>query len=117
MEERRGNKRQSLTLNIIAKRLLPTGRYAVMEFISRDISGSGMYIYTEDVSIFDLGEGIDLLLDDNGAKYCEGKAKVVRSAKVFTGEGAPTESGFGLMFLNPDKEFQAILTKKLNGTV
>jgi hypothetical protein len=84
-----------------------------MEFRTRDMSTGGAFISTEDLSIFDLGEEIEILVDDSGARYYEGKARVVRAARVFSEEGSPIESGFGLMFLAPDGDFTSMLARKL----
>ncbi len=89
------------------------GEYEVMEFLTKDMSTGGAFITSEDLSVFDLGEEVEILVDDNGERYYEGKARVVRAARVFAEHGSPVESGFGLMFLAPDGDFMAMLVRKL----
>jgi hypothetical protein len=89
------------------------GGYEIMEFRTRDLSTGGIFLSTEDLSIFDLGDEVEILVDDSGDRYYEGRARVVRSARVFSGEGNPVESGYGLMFLSPDGEFNGMLSRKL----
>lgn len=91
----------------------PEGGHAIMEFKSGDLSFGGVFISTEDLSILDLGDEFEILVDANKEKYYEGSARVVRSARVFSEEGKQIDSGFGLMFLNPDEAFQAMLSEKL----
>ncbi len=78
------------------------GDFEVMEFSTHDMSSGGIFISTEDLSLFTLGEEVELVVDDNGERYYEGKARIVRSARIFTEEGSPVESGFGIMFLAPE---------------
>ncbi len=121
MSEKRKAVRKPVLITTVIRKTTPAGKaakgtamgYEILEFRTRDLSTGGIFLSTEDLSIFDLGEEVEILVDDDGARYYEGKARVVRSARVFSGEGNPVESGYGLMFLSPDGEFDGMLTRKL----
>jgi len=85
-----------------------------MEFRSGNLSLGGIFISTEDLSIFDLGDEVDILVDADQERYYEGKARIVRSVRVFSDEGEQIESGFGVMFLNPDDAFRKMLEHQIN---
>lgn len=99
---------------MIARKERPYGGRSIMEFRSLDLSRGGLFIATENLSLFELGEELEILVDDEGRQYYEGRARVVRSARVFTAEGDQVESGYGLMFVNPGTGFQRMLFEKLD---
>jgi hypothetical protein len=117
MAEKRKAARKPVFVTTIIRKSGPAGAtagdYEIMEFRTQDMSNGGIFISTENLGIFDLGDEVEILVDDDGKRYYEGKARVVRSARVFTGEGNPIESGFGLMFLSPDTEFMGMITRKI----
>ncbi len=117
MTEKRKGERKRLAITTIIRKAKPgdsgKGDYEIMEFRTRDLSSGGIFISTEDLALFDLGEEMEILVDDDGARYYEGMARVVRSARVFSGEGSPIESGFGLMFMTPDSDFVNMVSRKL----
>ncbi len=113
VKDKRKSERKKIVVTTVVRKQTPSGEYSVMEFQSKDMSLGGIFICSEDLSIFDLGEEVEILVDDGGQKYYEGKARIVRSARILEAEGEQTESGFGLMFLNPDKEFKTMLVRKL----
>ena len=113
MEEKRKSPRKRVVITTLVRKAKPEGGYAIMEFKSSDLSFGGVFVSAEDLSILDLGEEIEILVDADREKYYEGEARVVRSARVFSEEGGQVDSGFGLMFLNRDESFQAMLSKKL----
>jgi hypothetical protein len=114
MEEKRKNERKKVDITTVIRKMKTKGRYAIMEFKAKDLSLGGVFILTEDLNIFDLGEQLEILVDTGGKVYYEGAAIVVRSARVFTDDDIQLESGFGLMFINPNKEFTEQLLKKLH---
>jgi len=115
MDNKRRNQRKTMIVTTVIHKLLPQGGYAIMEFKSKDMSLGGVFISTEDLSLFDLGQELDILVDDGGRKYYEGQAVAVRSARIFTEEGGQVESGYGLMFLSPAAGFKQMLVKRLEG--
>jgi hypothetical protein len=116
-EKRKAARKPVLVTTIIRKAAQKGGgesrEFEIMEFRTRDMSTGGIFISTEDLAIFDLGEELEILVDDSGTRYYEGKARVVRSARVFSEEGNPVESGFGLMFMSPDNDFVGMVSRKL----
>ena len=113
MDEKRKFERKQVVLTTYIRKIMPDGGITLMEFISKDLSKGGIFILTEDLSIFDLGENLNILVDDGGERFYEGVAKAVRSARVFNPEGEQTESGFGLMFTKPDESFNSMVERYL----
>lgn len=113
MNEKRDDERKKIAITTIVRKMKPAGSQAIMEFRSRDLSRGGLFISTENLDLFDLGEEIEILVDHKGEKYYEGKAEVVRSARVFGEEGEILDCGYGLMFLNPGEDFKEMLLAKL----
>ena len=113
MEDKRKDERKKVGITTIIKKPDTGGGYSIMEFRSIDLSLGGVFISTEDLSIFELGEEVEILVDTNSDKLYEGRARIVRSARIFSEKNEITESGFGLMFREPDKAFKDNLTVKL----
>ena len=113
MEEKRDNERKKIAVTTIVRKMKPAGGQAIMEFRSRDLSRGGLFISTENLDLFDLGEEIEILVDHDGEKYYEGKAEVVRSARIFGEESEILDCGYGIMFINPGEDFKEMLLAKL----
>ncbi len=114
MDNKRKDDRKKIGITTIIKKPNAGGGYSIMEFKSIDLSLGGVFISTEDLSIFDLGEEVEILVDTYTDKLYEGIARVVRSARVFSEKNEIVDSGFGLMFKNPDKALKDSLTVKLD---
>ncbi|MBN1797375.1 MAG: PilZ domain-containing protein [Spirochaetales bacterium] len=113
MVEKRKDDRRQYYLKTIIKKATPDNAFCIMEFRTTNLSMGGIFISTEDLSLFELGEEIDILVDDNGDRFYEGKARIVRSARIFNEDSTPIESGFGLMFLEPGKDFISMIEKTI----
>ena len=85
-----------------------------MQFVSKDLSKGGVFICTEDLSILDLGDEVDVIVEKGKERYYEGRGKVVRSARMFNADDALGEGGYGLMFIAPDETFSKMLESELN---
>ena len=114
MDNKRSEERKRIGITTVIKRPDSGGGYSIMEFKSIDLSLGGVFISTEDLSLFELGEEVEILVDTYTDKLYEGVARVVRSARVFSEKNEITDSGFGLMFKEPDKALKESLTEKLN---
>ena len=101
----RSSARRAIRLTTFVRKELPGGGYSVMQFVSRDLSEGGVFISTDDLSLFDLGEELSIIVDQNRKKLFEGKAKTVRSARIYSTADSITESGFGLMFTGESQDF------------
>jgi hypothetical protein len=112
VEKRRADRRQ-YNLTTIIKKATPDNVFSIMEFRTTNLSLGGIFISTEDLSLFALGEELDILVDDHGRRYYEGQVRVVRSARIFGPDKDSADSGFGLMFLKPDKEFISMIEKTI----
>ena len=95
------------------RKALPDGGYALMQFMSKDLSEGGIFVVTDDLSLFDLSEEVAIIVEKGRSRYYEGSARVVRSARFFGGEGTLTESGFGLMFIEQDDEFKNAVAEEI----
>jgi hypothetical protein len=113
MDERRSEERKPIIITTIIRKIKPQSGHEVLELKSKDLCLGGIFISTEDLSLFDLGEEMEILVDDDGKRYYTGNARVVRSARMVSEEGEITESGFGLMFTSADEEFQNMVREKL----
>jgi len=112
MQEKRSSERKRLEVTTVIRKPLSHQGATVMEFISRDLSDGGIFILSEDLSIFDLGEELDILIDNRGERYYEGRARVVRSARIISDREARLESGFGLMFAALKDDFHHMLDEQ-----
>jgi c-di-GMP-binding flagellar brake protein YcgR len=119
MVERRKHKRFICHLKTVIDRTLPDGKRRHLEFRSESLSGGGVFILSEDLSLFDLGEDVAVVVEDDEDRYYEGKARVVRSARYFTEDKKIDRSGFGLMFIDPPPEYLTKIDKRVgnNDTV
>lgn len=111
---KRGAQRVPAVITTFIRRTRPEGGYSLMQFVSKDLSEGGIFIVTDDLSIFDLSEEVAVIVEKGRARYFEGTAQVVRSARIFGEEGTMTESGFGLMFLTPDEEFTKAVAEEIS---
>jgi hypothetical protein len=102
MDEKREFDRRVITLKTVIKKTLASGEQRTMEFLSNDLSYGGVFILSEDLELFELGEEVEILVCDKNSRNYEGKACVVRSATIFYKENEHTQSGYGLMFTNDD---------------
>jgi hypothetical protein len=69
-----------------------------MEFKGTDISEGGIFIESDDLSIFEINEQIEITISDQERSYNIGKACVVRKQKSYKSNGILVNSGFGLKF-------------------
>ena len=118
MDKRRSSDRSRVTIVSFVRRTMPDGKSSVMEFRSVDMSPTGVFLSTEDLGVLDLDEEVELMVASSAAdaelsRFYDGKARVVRSARVFSDTDKLTESGFGLMFLDADQEFMTAVEKQL----
>jgi hypothetical protein len=113
VEERRSGERKKVMVTTLVRQRKDDDEVEIMEFRSRDLCIGGIFISTEDLSLFQLGEELEILIDDDGRKYYKGRARVVRSARLLSREGELADSGFGLMFTSPDPDFLEIVQRKL----
>jgi hypothetical protein len=109
MKEKRKSPRKRVALTTVVRRPHSHQGTTIMEFVSRDLAENGIFILSEDLSVLDLGEELEILIDDGKRRYYEGRAKVVRSSRVFTDREEALESGFGLMFQARSPEFRRML--------
>lgn len=113
MKERRKYPRKNRRIKTILKKFLPDKKYLITELESKNLSLGGIFVCTEDLNLFDLGEEVEIIVLENGENYYDGKARVVRSAQIYSERDDSIESGFGLMFVEPSKEFLNMLSRTL----
>lgn len=100
MEERRKHLRDFTPTEVRVKQKLPDGGYKILKFKNRNISKGGVFIITENLSLFDLGEELDIHIKDGQKNFFKGKAIVIHSEAIFNKDSVKTESGYGVMFLS-----------------
>lgn len=110
----RNSDRKPIRLTTFVRKELPGGGYSIMQFISRDLSEGGIFISTDDLTLFDLGEELSIIVDRDRKRLFEGKAIAVRSARVYDTSDSITESGFGLMFTDESQEFSEMVRDLLS---
>ena len=100
---------------VYVRKHLPDGRSSVQGFRSADLSAGGLYLVCEDLTLFDLGEEVELMVDADG-RYHVTDARVVRSART-RGDGGGCEqrpSGFGLRFSDPAPALRAMVRHRID---
>ena len=112
-QEKRECDRKEVTLASFIRKSLPDGGYSLYQFMSKNLSIGGVFIVTDDLTLFDLGEEVALIVEQHKSRYYEGTARIVRSARIFESEGHLTESGFGCMFLEPDEDFTSMVQTEI----
>ena len=110
----RKNERVSADVTCFVRKILPDGGYSLMQFVNKDLSEGGIFLVTDDLSLFDMNEDLTILVERGRERYFEGSARVVRSARIFTEEDEMTESGFGLMFVNTDEIFASMVRETIS---
>ncbi|MBN1410199.1 MAG: PilZ domain-containing protein [Spirochaetales bacterium] len=100
--ERRMAPRKKLNVLLTIKKIAPDGGYKIINFKIRDISGSGTFILSEDITIFHVGEEVMISIMDNVREYILGNAVIVRSEKGYDKNGVLFESGYGIMFTSAE---------------
>jgi len=111
MKNKRNSQRINMGLTTYVRKSLPEKGHSVMQFFSKDLSENGIFIRTEDLSVLDLGEEVEILVSEAGKHFYEGEAQVVRSARIFESSGNQIESGFGLLFKSITDEFRELIKK------
>jgi hypothetical protein len=69
MEERRSGDRKRVMVTTLVRKRKDNDEVEIMEFRSRDLCIGGIFVSTEDLSLFQLGEELEILIDDDGRKY------------------------------------------------
>jgi hypothetical protein len=113
---KRNSIRKTVQLTTYVRKELPAGGYSLTQFVSRDLSEGGVFIGTDDLSLFDVGEEISIMVDQDRARLFEGRARVVRSSRTFGSADTITQSGFGLRFTDTNSDFAKMVKKQLSHT-
>ena len=112
--DKRKSERRKVHLTTFVRKELPGGGYSLMQFMSRDLSEGGIFVSTDDLSLFDLGEELSVIVDQDRQRLFEGQAKTVRSARIYESSDTLTESGFGLMFTGDSPVFLEMIREQLS---
>ena len=109
-KEKRGSQRKQVAVTTFVRQTLPDGTPKLVQFRSRDLSNSGIFVLTHDLDLYDVGEELEVIVSQGKHDYYMGKAKVVRSTRDLPEDG---ESGFGLTFVSPDEAFSSAIGSTL----
>jgi hypothetical protein len=112
---KRNSIRKDVQLTTYVRKELPAGGYSVAQFVSRDLSEGGVFIGTDDLSLFDVGEELSIMVDQDRMRLFEGQARVVRSSRTFGSSDMITQSGFGLRFTDTNSAFSKMVKEQLHG--
>ncbi len=112
-DNKRSSERVDVSFLTFVRKSMPDGSYNLMQFRTKDLSEGGIFVTSNDLSLFDLGEECEILIDKEQHSYLETNAKVVRGARVFTDEGEQIISGYGLMFYEPDEDFISMMRQQI----
>ena len=115
-DDKRQSKRKQVIIKAILRKATADGSTILMEFRTQDLSQGGVFVATEDLAVFDLGEEVELLVEVDGKKYYEGKGKVVRSARMLTDEGERIGSGYGIMFVESTDDFRSAVADRIENS-
>ncbi|MBN2354202.1 MAG: PilZ domain-containing protein [Spirochaetales bacterium] len=96
--EMRRAQRKSLRINVTVKKPLRGEDFKLVELKSVNISETGLFLHSDDLSLFGVNEKLELAATYRRTRYDLGAARVVRKQEIHRGEGKPTSSGFGLEF-------------------
>lgn len=113
MKEKRQNERKPVHVVTFVRKYKDSGDQSLMQFVSYDLSHGGVRIATDDLDIFSLGEEVEIMVEDFGHCYYEGKARIVRSLRISSSDGKMIESGYGLMFTDTTDDFKDMLDRQL----
>ena len=116
-KDKRKSDRLDLSYVTYVRKALPDGNYNLLQFSTKDLSQGGVFITTDDLSLLEIGEECEVMLEEKKEKLYQTQAKVVRGARVFTQGEEQTLSGFGLMFYDPEDDFLGMLQNQLSGEV
>ena len=111
---KRSNTRKTIHLTTYVRKELPGGGHSLSQFVSRDLSEGGIFIGTDDLALFDIGEEISVIVDQEKEHLYEGKARVIRSTRIFASVDGMTGSGFGLRFIGAGTAFSEMIKKELS---
>lgn len=113
MVERRKHRRVLCNVKTVIDRALPDGRSVHLELMSESLSCGGVFVVSEDLSLFDLGEDVRIKIEDGEDCFYDGKARVVRSARYFLEDKKVDRSGFGLMFIDPPPDYLSRIDRRV----
>ena len=108
--------RVTVTVPVYLRQTMADGKTRLLEFRTRELSRHHLFLATDDLSLLDVGEEVELLIGAAGERFSSGRARVVGSERVFghrQGVAASglrlAASGFRLAFTAPDADFRAVI--------
>ncbi|MBN1697938.1 MAG: PilZ domain-containing protein [Spirochaetales bacterium] len=102
--DNRASSRKQLHIPVLVKIRLPSGAYKELEFASHDISVGGMLIMIDDISLFSIGDEIELAVKYGEKVYEVGSASVVRLEKKYNAKGIVINTGIGVRFTSTNSK-------------
>jgi hypothetical protein len=100
---RRRARRKKLKLTIIVRCPTRRGGYREMIFKSLDLSVGGVFIVVDDLSLFRVGDKIEIEIEKKGKRYHMGKARIVRLQMEHNRQGVVINQGIGVQFFTTDE--------------
>ncbi len=92
--------RKSLRVNVTVKKPLSGDNYRLIELKSVNISTTGMLLASDDMSVFTVGERVELTAQYKRQPFDLGAVRVVRKQETHHGKDPAIRGGFGLVFID-----------------
>jgi hypothetical protein len=98
--EMRRSFRKNLRINVTVKKPLRGDEYKLVELKSVNLSEMGLFLHSDDLSLFGVNEKLELAATYKRERYDLGPARVVRKQEIHRDTGKTASSGFGLEFVD-----------------
>lgn len=104
-------KRNAVRAQVRVIGTLTSERGGSLEFETENLSTDGVFLISEDLSLFEIGSEVDLGLCAGEEELYRGPAVVVRAQKVSQNGGSLPVSGYGLYLEKPSVRLNAYLAE------
>lgn len=101
--EKREWKRFYEMVTVIIIKPLPEDKRQINQFMTLNLSENGVFVICEEMEVLKIGETYEGILDVESKHYSI-PFMVIRKTKIIDKDDIITESGYGLMFINPSIE-------------
>lgn len=90
----------------------PEGGFRILEFQVMDLSLNGVFLMSEDLNLFEIGDELELDIRLKGKIYPVALAEVVRKEDGFDDNDIPRQMGYGVRLVIKDRTFRELLQEK-----
>jgi c-di-GMP-binding flagellar brake protein YcgR len=90
--------RKKVRVSVFIKKRLKGADFNLIELKTVDVSEAGLFLHSDDLSLFAVNEKLALAAQWKGRRLELGAARVARKQEAHRAEGKPSAAGFGLEF-------------------